>query len=120
MHLDPDLFLICATIVVWMVAGRWYKLRSRELELRAMTGQMHSGQTSSEISALRQEIVQLRETTTRFDMSVESSMTEMQRRLSRLEAAQNTATSAASAPASPPIALPAPEIQSIAAGRQTS
>jgi hypothetical protein len=108
--MDPQLLIICCTIAIAVVSGRWYKLRSRELELRAIGGQSFAPQSKGEIAALREELAQLRDTTTKFDMSVESTLTEIQHRLSRLEAAQRP-TPTTSSPE---------DVQSVAAGRQST
>ena len=58
-------------------------------KIRASTGQSISGADSGAIEALRREIMQLRDTTTQYDMTVERSLQEIKQRLDFVESQQN-------------------------------
>ena len=90
--IDPDDVMFFGTVCLAIVSGGWYKLRRREIELRAMNNQFAGQNSPTEIAALRDEIASLRDTTTKYDISVEQALTELQNRIATLEAARQSAT----------------------------
>ena len=60
-------------------------LRERSLTLAAKKQKDNAKEKASDVEELRAELMRLRDTTTRYDLSVESALTEMARRLTAVE-----------------------------------
>ena len=89
-----------------IVGGYWQKIVVRTQQHREEMARIQSThQTTldpnsrSELTALRQELAALRDTTTQYDLSVERNMHEMMHRLQSLES--RTATASSSRPGQP-------------------
>jgi hypothetical protein len=106
--------VFCA-LVVFAVPVTITILIIRHRRRMAQISRSPAGQSvAAKLEALCVEVANLRETTTQFDMSVERTLTEMQHRITILEAAQQRSSAGASPPTIHPTA------QTIEAGRQTS
>jgi hypothetical protein len=64
------------------------KQQARIAELQMMRGQGVDGNVASEIRQLREQLHELRDTTTRYDMSFDSALQRLESRVSHLETQQ--------------------------------
>lgn len=81
----------------WPVGLAWvitrHKQKMREMEYR----QSGSPGLVEEVAALREELAQLRDTTTRFDMGYDAALDRLERRMDRVEAESSVASPEAAA-----------------------
>jgi|SRR5579862_759338 len=74
--------------VIGVVALGMYLKHQKEMFDRKFFAQSQlTGQTQSEIASLRQELAQLRDTATQYDVSLQNSLEELQHRVSHIEGA---------------------------------
>jgi hypothetical protein len=73
--------------VIGVVAlGMYLKHQAAMFDRKLFAQSQISGQTSTEIAALRQELAQLRDTSTQYDVSLQQSLEELQHRVATIEA----------------------------------
>ncbi len=81
---DPWIIIVGGLLIAYC-ANRLIGLRERSMTLAAKRQKGDAKETASEVEDLRAELMRLRDTTTRYDLSVESALTELARRLAALE-----------------------------------
>lgn len=83
-----------------MIVRQILKHRERMAQIQNQVG--GGAKLAEEITALRQEMSELRETTTRFDMAFDAALARVEDRLNFTESQANANTSSASTSAYPP------------------
>ena len=71
-----------------------YRLKLEEIKARAKNGL--SDEVRAELSEMKRQLADLRETTTKFDMSFDAALSRMEERLERVEERQGVPAAAAS------------------------
>jgi hypothetical protein len=67
------------------ISAIWRSHLHKMAELKAKQGSQLSPNVQAELSALRAEVAELRETTTRFDMSFDAALTRLEDRVDKTE-----------------------------------
>jgi hypothetical protein len=80
--------LICMTIFGSLVAFASMRHRAKLEEMRLLRGHGGSADVVSEIRQLQQQIHELRDTTTRYDMSFDAALQRLESRVAHMEAQQ--------------------------------
>jgi chromosome segregation ATPase len=73
-------------VVAALTFRMYLKHQAEMLDRKLLAQSLLTGQTQSEISALRQELAQLRDTSTQYDVSLQHSLEELQHRVATIEA----------------------------------
>jgi TolA-binding protein len=107
MHLG-DLIPLTAVILIFGggLIKRFLDIMERRMEQRISSQDRN---VASEIAAMRQELAQLRDTSTQFDMSIERRLDDMDRRLNSVETAGHSDRRSVSAQAASPAPTESPQ-----------
>ncbi len=68
--------------------------RRKMAEIKARTAQGLSSEVRAELTEIKNQLAELRETTTKFDMSMDAAMDRLERRVERMETRTVAATAA--------------------------
>ena len=99
MHFDVMGLAFVVLVFGGGIIKRFLDIMERRMEQR-MTSQDQN--VASEIAAMRQELAQLRDTSTQFDMSIERRLDDMDRRLNSVETAGHAGRNTPPSPLAPP------------------
>ena len=80
-----EAFIIFASIFGFLTVSSVLKHQRKMLELKAKTGYVQSDTSSNELRELTRQIAELRDTTTRYDMSFDSALQRLESRVGNLE-----------------------------------
>lgn len=81
------------------------KSQERRLELQIQAQQGQNDVAAQQIAGLRQEVAQMRDTSTQFDMSLEHSVQRLEERMGRVETKTAAQGARTSSPAEQPLGL---------------
>src|ERR1700722_4332783 len=91
-HIPPIAYMAMSIPIISIILGigtAWYKqwldFKREAMRLKASSSAAFSQAQSADIELLRKEIMQLRDTTTQYDMSVERTLNDIKQRLAHIE-----------------------------------
>jgi hypothetical protein len=99
--LDNIIYALIPILAIICIFGlpMWSYHQRRMLELKMMAGSTADSGLVSELQALAQQVAELRDTTTRYDMSFDSALQRIESRVGHLEGRVNSIEAGESRPA---------------------